>query len=133
MHEQMAEEGQGTLAETVEDQQSWIDVALLFSLFPFPQVKVLVLRHPASPLHCGHEHVSVLRVFFCLCVSWSLLQWTEKQSINLFEAINKAFDFSQNRKIVVKSGALCSIFKVTLCVPPDGGQTTKKSQCTFDG
>lgn len=111
VHEQMAEEGQGTPAETVQDQQSWIDVALLFSLLPFLQVKVLVLRHLASPLLCTvATHTCQFSGCVCLCVSWSLLQWTENQSINLFEAINKAFDFSQNRKIVVKSGALCSNF-----------------------
>lgn len=85
------------MAETAQDQQRWFDVALLFSSFPFTR-QGSVLRNPVSPLHYGLT-TRQFKEFILLCMNWSLLQWTENQSINKCELMSKAFNFSQDKKI----------------------------------
>lgn len=55
-----------------------------------------VLRNPVSPLHYGLTTCQ-FKEFILLCMNWSLFQWTENQSINMCELMNKAFNFSRNK------------------------------------
>lgn len=84
------------MTETAQDQQSWFDVALLFSLFPFTQVKVLSSEIQPLLFTMASQQ---FKEFILLYMNWSFFQWTEKQSINMFEVMNKAFNFPQDKKI----------------------------------